>query len=117
MDDHLIAFKQLVDRGIMVSLITHEDTFYVLYSIDGFYKSGTVTVDTVKMTITARYGKVTTYEHPSKLIETLVSLNYDWWMDSKDRYDGWEQPRLAWGELLVEFGLVKKVSVTKFVNV
>lgn len=91
--------QELLEAGVDVSLT--KDGFVV----DGFYKSGTIEV---KQNIGngweafARYGSV----DPIRDTIDVVGINYHWWQQSKDRFDGWSQPDSRWLPLLVKYGYV-----------
>lgn len=88
----------LAERGVLVTMRSRFE-----YEVGGFYKSNTVRVNVANQTVTARYDEVTEFD-PANLTETLVDLNWDWWLRSKDRYDGWSQPDGAWLPLLEAAG-------------
>lgn len=96
----------LAERGIIVQMISRSK-----FIVDGFYKSGTVCVDIDECTITARYDEVSSI-YNNDLIQTLVDINYDWWLRSKDRYDGWKNPDSLWIKLLMEYGLIHEEKKT-----
>ena len=90
----------LAEAGVEVKMVSRFE-----YDVYGFYKSNSVRVNLASNTVTARYNEVTEFD-PAKLKEALVELNYDWWLFSKDRYDGWARPDGAWWPLLAEAGYV-----------
>lgn len=102
--------KEILSKGISVVGITlYDDEF--CYEIDGFYKSGSVKLYVLDGDIKAmaRYNEVTDIT----CFEDLVTLNYQWWDYSKDRYEGWATPHPAWEPYLLELGLITKEVETK----
>jgi len=68
-----------------------------VYEVDGFYKSGTISIEEEngKLIATSRYNKKTEIKSP----KDIVKLNYEWWDFSKDRFDGWKVPNDTWKKL------------------
>ena len=64
------------------------------YIVDGFYKSGTIKLieNEDELTAVARYDEQSEIDS----LYDLVSLNHEWWIRSKDRFDGWKEPDLSW---------------------
>jgi hypothetical protein len=92
--------RACVERGIDVT-ITKDG-----YKIDGFYKSGEVTLTTNGDGYYARdrYDKITDIRD----FDDLVYLNAHWWDKSKDRLDGWKNPAEPWATEMVRLGLITK---------
>lgn len=55
-----------------------------IYTIDGFYKSDGVSIETEdgKLIATARYNEKTEINK----LEDIVALNYEWWEYSRDKF-------------------------------
>lgn len=108
--------EEIVKNGIPIQLSFNKEKNKMIYTIDGFYKSGSIDLeekdDGNDLIATARYGEQTLVCN----FNDLVSLNYDWWMYSKDRYDGWKTPEGCWLPFLLDMGLVKKTveTITKY---
>ena len=68
-----------------------------VYEVDGFYKSGTISIEEVdgKLIATARYNETTEINEPKDIVE----LNFEWWNFSKDKFDGWREPSENWKRL------------------
>lgn len=97
--------QEFMDRGGNVSLSSNG------YSIDGFYKSGTITLKEENGQLKAyqRYNGV----DEINCLDDLVCINYKWWLDSRGRWsDGFASPDHIWEKLLIEFGYIKKVTKT-----
>lgn len=98
----------LVKNGISVELRYNEEHSFFYY-IEGFYKSGCINIilngQTGHFEAHARYNETTEIDN----ISDLVLLNYDWWLRSRDRFDGWAQPDDKWKNLLIKHGYIKKV--------
>lgn len=105
MNKNFEILGKLAESGIEVTMLSVNS-----FAVGGFYKSGTVTVDLVAETITARYNEVSAFN--GDLRQILVDTNYDWWQHSKDRFDGWASPDSNWLPLLMEYGLITKVEKT-----
>lgn len=109
--------KPLVVAGIRVELVVDKDKDYFGFGfkVDGFYKSGQVSIfceelesldDNVSYSVESRYGQVDVIE----TFKDLVSINYQWWLKSKDRFDGWSTPDANWLPFLVREGFVKETD-------
>ena len=75
------------------------------YQIDGFYKSGTVTLVPLgegRYQVRARYDEISEIDS----FEDLVGINAQWWERSRTRSDGWEAPHPKWVGDLVRCGYV-----------
>lgn len=79
-----------------------------VYEIDGFYKSGTITIEeeSGKLIATARYNEKTEIKEP----KDIVQLNFNWWEYSQDIFDGWKWPGSNWLRLFDVY-LFEKVTV------
>lgn len=104
--------EEIVKNGIPIQLSFNKEKNKMIYTIDGFYKSGSIDLEEKDggndLIATARYGEQTLVCN----FNDLVSLNYDWWMYSKDRYDGWKNPESCWLPFLIDMGLVTKTVET-----
>lgn len=101
----------LVRHGIPVSLCLHRDG-QIVYNVDGFYKSGNVSLvpHGKNFKAVARYGEETEIND----VRDLAALNLHWWNSSNDRFDGWAEPDPHWLPLLIEFGMVKEKIVKTY---
>jgi hypothetical protein len=97
----LKALSFLAERGVEVALLS-ETTFYVC----GFYKSGGVNVNIETNTITARYNEVTEVSEWSDLVDTLISVNLDWFERSRDRSEGWSKMDEAWAAVQRDYEMM-----------
>ena len=103
----------LVRHGIPVSLCLHRNG-QIVYNVDGFYKSGNVSLvpHGENFKAVARYGDETEIND----VRDLAALNLHWWNSSNDRFDGWAEPDPHWLPLLIEFGMVKEKIVKTYEN-
>jgi hypothetical protein len=88
--------QELLEAGVNVALT--KDSFIV----DGFYKSGSVEITCFgesNWCAVARYQQKTDIED----IKDIVALNYEWWQNSKERFEGWSQPDSRWVDLLLKY--------------
>lgn len=95
---------ECIDRGLTLEVSKGQ------IKLDGFYKSGSVLlkIDHLGNLIAeSRYSQVDKIES----FRDLVQLNYDWWENSRKRYDGWKVPDSAWCDFLIEFEFVQKSVV------
>ncbi len=78
------------------------------YHIDGFYKSGAITLKEENNILKAysRYDQVDEIHD----FDDLVALNYFWWDRSKGRSTGWSSPDSIWEKHLIESGRIKKAE-------
>lgn len=100
----------LLKNNIAVALNYNHETSEIEYTIDGFYKSGTVLLidKGEKLIAISRYNEQTDI---FDLID-LVQLNYSWWNTSKDRFSGWRHPDPKWIPLLEKYGFITKKTET-----
>jgi hypothetical protein len=106
---------------VLQTALDHGFTFTVLkkdgntvFRFENFYKSGTADLVPVDgndpfnppngFVAHTRYNK----EEEIQVWRDLVWLNYYWWLDSKERSDGWSNPDPKWAEEMVAHGIVKK---------
>lgn len=117
--ERMAILKALTDAGIIwkaqkIQVAPPEPSFpegtwsYVLI-VEGFYKSGEITLAPVTIPGKAelfiahsRYGQ----DDRIFALEDLVLLNFDWWQKSKDRFEGWAQPDPKWAPLMLTQGLL-----------
>ena len=95
--------KILVDKGLTVN-ISKEG-----YSLEGFYKSGSVTfneLDENTLLCHQRYDEV---EEISSF-DDIVMVNFKWWKRSKDK--GWSNPDNFWLQEFVRLDLVNVKTIT-----
>jgi hypothetical protein len=93
---------ELLKNGIVVELELKNDK--IGFKIDGFYKSGSVTLiqEDDDFIAYARYNE-------TELIHNLADLacyNKYWWSISKERSDCWKQPDKKWLPILLKFNLI-----------
>lgn len=102
--------KEILSHNINISLNYDKEIDELIYEVDGFYKSGTVKLKIVEGEIIAksRYDQNDVIED----LEDLIRLNYRWWKNSCDRYDGWKNPDFRWIQLLKTYGLIEEVTNT-----
>lgn len=104
--------EEIVKNGILVSMGYNKSTNSINYTIDGFYKSGNITLEEngENLIATARYNEKTNITN----FRDIVLLNYSWWNYSNGRNDIWNSPESDWLPFLLEEGLVKEtVEVLK----
>lgn len=97
--------EELVEAGIPVTL-QKGGSFY----IEGFYKSGGVTVERYTKNdwqLVARYNETTHID----TLDDIVEINYNWWQRSKERNEFWQQPDPAWIPLLIQFEFIKEKNI------
>lgn len=85
-----VKCEYILDRGFV-------------YEIDGFYKSGNISIEEIdgKLIATARYDEKTEITEP----RDIVSLNRKCYEYSKHRYDGWSTPSDFWINLYNKFNI------------
>lgn len=95
---------QLVKEGITVTLLVNEKSVEVDYELDGFYKSGSVVLQTQPEGSEYPFLAVARYDEQTPIydIHDVVELNLYWHNVSKDRFDGWHEYDPDW------VGLIKK---------
>lgn len=104
---------EILEKGIYISDVYLKEvgnTKTFSYRIKGFYKSDGVDLYETEEGIFAesRYNQI----EQITCFKDLVSLNYEWWCRSKDRYEGWAVPDSKWIKHLIEEGLVKEETHT-----
>jgi hypothetical protein len=106
MEKMLDILKEISKYIINIEMQYDENYDRCEYLIDGFYKSGTVRLYKHENTILveSRYQQIDEIED----IEDLVRLNYRWWINSRDRYDGWKNPDSRWIPLLEKYNLIQR---------
>lgn len=99
-------FGELLKRGIEFKVQYQLALGGVCYSIEGFYKSGQISLFEKDGDLWA-YGR---YDEKTKIesFDDLVMLNYEWWVSSKSRSKIWSQPEELWAKEFVRLGLAKK---------
>lgn len=105
--------KKILEKGFTLEMGFNVEKNRIEYALDGFYKSGNITLyenDHGTLTAIARYNEITIIDN----FYNLVSLNYMWWINSRDRFEGWKEPDSMWLPLLIEEGFVKEeIKVVK----
>jgi hypothetical protein len=84
----------LAEAGVEITVLSIDR-----YRVEGFYKSGSVTVDFTKMEITARYNEVTQFTEDEDLAIVLADLNRAWQERSAYRAEFWEEPTTEWARV------------------
>lgn len=102
--------EELIENNIPVITTFNPQTKKKEYILEGFYKSGTVKLIETddKLTAIARYNEETNIES----LYDIVQLNYEWWISSKERFDGWKNPDQLWIPLLIKYNFIKHVIKT-----
>jgi hypothetical protein len=103
--------QEILEKGIKVQIVFNTETQKNEYIIDGFYKSGTITLFENQHDLLmafARYGELTLITK----FDDLVDLNHSWWIASAPRYEGWASPDPQWLPYLLEKGLVTEEKKT-----
>ena len=100
--------RELLEKGFYFSGVCLLKTGELAYELQGFYKSGDVKLFQKDGSIFAltRYDELT--ELSEEPFHSLISLNYNWWQRSKNRWNGWENPEEKWLKYFLEQGLVKE---------
>ncbi len=100
---------ELVKHGIEITLKLEQEE--LRYYIEGFYKEDGSTYltnyDKESFYVSGRYAK--NYKFIESLRE-LVIINYQKWLDYRNKYEGWSQPAANWIKLFQNFDLVEKVD-------
>jgi hypothetical protein len=99
--------QEILERGIKVTIAFNQEIQQNEYIIDGFYKSGTITLsedDDGILVAEARYDERTRIDS----FLDLVCLNNAWWLSSRHKFEGWEQPDPQWLPFLLEKGLIRE---------
>jgi hypothetical protein len=91
MEKHISSLCWLAGFGIVITL--KED---LKFTVDGFYKSGSVLVDLVNKTLTARYAETTALSDTVPLENQLYDLNVAWQERSAPRSEFWEKMDPRW---------------------
>lgn len=102
--------EELLKNGIPVSMEYNKNNGCINYIIDGFYKSGTVSLEEngENLIATSRYDEKTNITE----FRDIVLLNYNWWTSSKNRSDIWKSPDSMWLPFLLKEGFVKETIET-----
>ena len=102
--------EETLENDIPVTTTINPQTKKKEYMLEGFYKSGIVKLieEDDKLIAISRYNERTNVES----LFDIVLLNYEWWVSSKERYEGWENPDNMWIPLLLKFNLIKHVVKT-----
>lgn len=96
--------NEILDKGFDIK-IEHGQIF-----LGGFYKSGNVELvvkDNDTLWVNGRYDtseEITTFDE-------LVMINYNWWLKSRTRSEGWMQPNPSWAEHMVRLNLIKPINM------
>jgi len=107
--------RPLLDVGIVLELVWHEKYGYG-FNIEGFYKSGKVSIycndvpDEHQYIVFSRYDQTDYIDN----FKDLVIINYEWWLKSHDRHDGWAKPDSKWIQFLINESLIKQIQDIKY---
>lgn len=96
---YIKSLSRLAQLGVGIQM-GRWDIFY----IDGFYKSGHVTVRLSERKICARYQTEYQFDDWRPLEEQLLSINLEWYEDGKDRFAGWAEIDENWQRVKTELG-------------
>lgn len=104
--------EEILKNGITLQVNFNKEKNKMIYTVDGFYKSGTVDLEEKEgediLVATSRYNEKTLIKN----FNDLISLNYDWWIYSKNSNEFWKSPDTIWLPFLIDMGLVKKIVET-----
>lgn len=97
---------QSIKVGIPIKIELESNDF--IYTIDGFYKSGSIKLKVVdgELIATARYDEKTTIKEP----KDIVRLNLEWFNFSRDRLYEWRKPKELWLGLFKQFDLESELE-------
>lgn len=97
--------KQLVKEGIEVTLQVNETSVEVDFEIAGFYKSGSVLLQTQPEGSEYPFLAVARYDEQTPIydIHDVVELNLYWHNVSKDRFAGWHEYDPEWVEIIEKY--------------
>jgi len=113
----LCLVRHALERGIDVGVVlTTCDGCGLGYELRGFYKSGTL-----KLFATIEHGSPVIiaearYHEQSRIFswDEIVHINYDWWVRTRDRHEGWNTPDAGFLEDFERLGLVRTKTETKY---
>lgn len=105
--------RELIEKGFFFSGVRVLETGELAYELQGFYKSGDIKLfeRNGSLFAMARYDELTELSE-NEPFDSLISLNYQWWQSSKDRWGGWKNPEEKWLKYFLEKGLVKESTQT-----
>ena len=101
------TIQEILEKGINVMIEFDPASEKNHYIIRGFYKSDYITLSEDEdgiLIAEARYDERTRID----CFDDLVHLNNAWWLSSRYRFEGWEQPDPQWLPFLLEKGLIKE---------
>ena len=107
---------ELLAYGVPVCL--GSDEAGVFFDVGGFYKSATFKLypfpdgEGYSFHGMARGG----VWEPISNLHDLAIKNYEWWVLSRGRFDGWRQPDAAWAPILLRYGLIEAKEKTEYVD-
>lgn len=106
MEKLLEIIKEVSKYNIEIEVNYSENSDSIEYLIGGFYKSGIVSLYCLdeQIFVRGRYNEIDVIYD----IEDLVQLNYRWWINSRERYNGWIAPSQEWIPLLEKYNLIQK---------
>lgn len=98
--------KELLHNGFSLRIEYDKTEDRMEYMVEGFYKSGTVSLyeSNEILYARARYDTVTEVND----FRDLVILNHHWWINTKHKYDGWASPDSQWLPFLLKYKLVEQ---------
>ena len=106
---------EILEHGISISgvhrIITKNKKKVIGYLVNGFSKSGTVTLyeDDGVILAQARYDQSTQIFE----FDNLISLAWEWYVNYKDR-DPFENPDAEWLPSFIEKGWIKETTKTVY---
>ena len=105
--------KDLLSKGFHITEVTLMDNGDLAYTLNGFYKSSGIKIfeESDILYVKARYNEITPLDDETPF-DSLVHLNYRWWLYSKNRFDGWTIPEEKWLPYLKEKNLIKEKTIT-----
>ena len=101
--------QELMERAPEIEVNISIEKSNLVYTISGFYKSGTAKIieSNGELVAHTRYDQIDSIESFSE----LVDLNYSWWKQSCP--ETWPNPSNEWVELLLDEKLItKKVEIS-----
>lgn len=117
-DRSMKILKDIIDNGVELTLKKPDVTFSgaqeiidrespsIVVEIGGFYKSNNIWLYEYngELKCISRYGD---YEGGVHSFIDLVFINYKWWKNSADKFEGWGNPSEFWEKHFLRLELVK----------
>ena len=113
---HSYLIEELLSHGVKISLDIDNNGVY--YKVDGFYKSGSISLYQINYEKSPHFKAISRYGEVDYIDDLcdLALLNLRWWNTSKGRFDGWRQPDSNWKSLLLKCGLIKEKINVEYVE-